>query len=104
MVTLQGESSSLPDRFSGQPSDWEEWSWNFQAYLAICSSTSVSTLERIEEHPTREITDDDLAVMLDALDVDHQSTFLQETSLAFSPTCERVCTFGGSPERGQQRP
>ena len=28
-------------------------------------STSVSTLERIEENPTREITDDDMTVMLE---------------------------------------
>ena len=64
----------LPDRFSGQPSDWEEWSWNFKAYLAMFDSTSVSTLERIEENPTREITDDDMTVMLDALDVDQEAT------------------------------
>ena len=37
-------------------------------------STSVSTLERIEENPTREITDDDMTVMLDALDVDQEAT------------------------------
>ena len=55
----------LPDRFSGQPSDWEEWSWNFKAYLAMFDSTSVSTLERIEENPTREITDGDMTVMLE---------------------------------------
>ena len=55
----------LPDRFSGQPSDWEEWSWNFKAYLAMFDSTSVSTLERIEENPTRAITDDDMTVMLE---------------------------------------
>ena len=64
----------MPDRFSGQPSDWEEWSWNFKAYLAMFDSTSVSTLERIEENPTREITDDDMTVMLDALDVDQEAT------------------------------
>ena len=64
----------LPDRFSGQPSDWEEWSWNFKAYLAMFDSTSVSTLERIEQNPTREITDDDMTVMLDALDVDQEAT------------------------------
>ena len=64
----------LPDRFSGQPSDWEEWSWNFKAYLAMFESASVSTLERIEENPTQEITDDDMTVMLDALDVDQEAT------------------------------
>ena len=64
----------FPDLFSGQPSDWEEWSWNFKAYLAMFVSTSVSTLERIEENPTREITDDDMTVMLDALDVDQEAT------------------------------
>ena len=64
----------LPDKFSGQPADWEECSWNFKAYLAVFDSTSVSTLERIEENPTREIADEDLAVMLDALDVDHEAT------------------------------
>ena len=37
-------------------------------------STSDSTLERIEENPTREITDDDMTVMLDALDVDQEAT------------------------------
>ena len=64
----------LPDRFSGQPSDWEEWSWNFKAYLAMFDSTSVSTLERIEENPTVEVTDDDMAVILDTGDVDEERT------------------------------
>ena len=64
----------LPDRFSGQPSDWEEWSWNFKAYLAMFDSTSVLTLERIEENPTVEVTDDDMAVMLDTGDVDKERT------------------------------
>ena len=63
----------LPDRFSGQPSDWEEWSRNFKAYLAMFDSTSVSTVERIEENPTREITDDGMTVMLDALEVDQEA-------------------------------
>ena len=37
-------------------------------------STSVSTMERIEENPTREVTDDDRAVMLDTGDVDEERT------------------------------
>ena len=64
----------LPGRFSGQPSDWEEWSWNFKAYLAMFDSTSVSTLERIEENPTVEVTDDDMAVILDTGDVAEERT------------------------------
>ena len=64
----------LPDTFSGQPADWEEWSWNFKAYLAMFDSISVSTLGRIEENPTREIEDDDMTVMLDAFDVNAEAT------------------------------
>ena len=97
----------LPDKFSGQAVDWDEWSWNFKAYLAMFDSTSVLTLERIAENPTREITDDDFAAMLDALDVDHETTakrtLLQETALPFSTVGERVCAFSGSPKREEQR-
>ena len=63
-----GVKLPLPDRFSGQLSDWKEWSWNFKAYLAMFDSTSVSTLERIEENPTVEATDDGAAVILDTGD------------------------------------
>ena len=31
-----------------------------------------------------------------------ESTFLQEVALLFGPACERVCTFSGSPKRGEQ--
>ena len=55
-----GVKLPMPDKFSGSV-DWEEWSRNFKAYLAMFDSTSVSTLGRIEENPTREIKDDDMA-------------------------------------------
>ena len=67
----------FPDKVSGQPADWEKWSWNLKAYLAMFDSTSVSSLERIEENPAREVTDDDMAVVLDAGDVDEERTAMR---------------------------
>ena len=31
-MTLQ---ETLPETFSGNPADWEEWAWNFKAYISI---------------------------------------------------------------------
>ena len=31
----------LPESFSGQPADWEEWSWNFKACVSMFEQTVV---------------------------------------------------------------
>ncbi len=46
----------LPKTFSGEPSDWEDWSWNFKSYLAIFQQDSVDFLARSETSNT-EIVD-----------------------------------------------
>ena len=38
----------LPKTFSGDPSDWEEWEWNFKSYLAICQPDATDFLVRAE--------------------------------------------------------
>ena len=46
----------LPKTFSGEPSDWEDRSWNFKSYLAIFQQDSVDSLVRSETSNT-EIVD-----------------------------------------------
>ena len=63
----------LPDHFSGQPSDWEEWSWNFKAYISMFEPSAVTLLERAELSAD-EYTDDTLTVVLDTGDIDPEAT------------------------------
>ena len=53
----------LPDSFSGQPADWEEWAWNFKAYVSMFEQTAVQLLEQAEVSPNA-ITDAHLQVTL----------------------------------------
>ena len=50
MAQLAGDFGKLrlplPKTFSGEPSDWEDWSWNFKSYLAIFQQDSVDFLAR----------------------------------------------------------
>ena len=39
---------TLPKNFSGDPSDWEKWEWNFKSYLAIFQPDVVDFLVRAE--------------------------------------------------------
>ena len=48
----------LPDKYDGEPNLWEEWSWNFKAYVSMFVLTF---LERAEQHGAQ-ITDADLNV------------------------------------------
>ena len=60
MAELAGDFGKLrlplPKTFSGEPSDWEDWSWNFKSYLAIFQQDSVDFLARSETSNT-EIVD-----------------------------------------------
>ena len=38
----------LPDTFSGNPADWEEWSWNFKAYISMFGTGAVTLLDAAE--------------------------------------------------------
>ena len=52
MAELAGDFGKLrlplPKNFSGDPSDWEEWEWNFKSYLAIFQPDVVDFLVRAE--------------------------------------------------------
>ena len=63
----------LPDHFSGQPSDWEEWSWNFKAYISMFEPSAVTLLDRAEMS-AGEYTDETLQVVLDTGDLDADAT------------------------------
>ena len=60
MAELAGDFGKLrlplPKTFSGEPSDWEDWSWNFKSYLAIFQQDAVDFLARSETSNT-EIVD-----------------------------------------------
>ena len=34
----------LPETFSGNPANWEEWAWNFQAYVSMFETGAVTLL------------------------------------------------------------
>ena len=63
----------LPDTFSGNPADWEEWSWNFKAYIPMFETGAVTLLDAAEAR-NDEFLDDNLAVTLDTGDVDAEAT------------------------------
>ena len=51
----------LPDKYDGEPNLWEEWSWNFKAYVSMFDTNVLTFLERAEQHGAQ-ITDADLNV------------------------------------------
>ena len=63
----------LPDTFSGNPADWEEWSWNFKACISMFETGAVTLLDAAEAR-NDEFLDDHLAVTLDTGDVDAEAT------------------------------
>ena len=63
----------LPESFTGQPSDWEEWSWNFKAYVSMFEQTAVQLLDQSELSPNA-ITDAHLQVTLADGAVDADAT------------------------------
>ena len=56
MAELAGDFGKLrlplPKSFNGEPSEWEDWSWNFKSYLAIFQPDSVDFLARSETSNT----------------------------------------------------
>ena len=51
----------LPDTFSGNPADWEEWSWNFKAHISMFETGAVTLLDAAEIR-NDEFLDEHLAV------------------------------------------
>ena len=63
----------LPETFSGNPADWEEWSWNFKAYISMFETGAVTLMDRAELR-TDEFLDEHLQVALDTGHVDAAQT------------------------------
>ena len=59
----------LPDTFSGNPADWEEWAWNFKAYISMFETGAMTLLDNAETS-NDEFLDEHLNVTLDTGDVD----------------------------------
>ena len=53
-----------PSTYNGSPSEWEEWSWNFKAYISMFGTSAIRVLDRVEER-AEPIQDEDLATTLD---------------------------------------
>ena len=55
----------LPETFSGNPADWEEWSWNFKAYISMFEVGAVTLMEQAEVRTAAQgdFTDVDLNVI-----------------------------------------
>ena len=66
----------LPETFSGNPADWEEWSWNFEAYISMFEVGAVTLMEQAEVRTAAQgdFTDVDLNVTLDTGDPDLEAT------------------------------
>ena len=54
----------LPETFSGNPADWEEWSWTFKSYICMFEPQALDALDRAEQ-AVATLTDTDLRVTLD---------------------------------------
>ena len=54
----------LPETFSGNPADWEEWSWTFKSYICMFEPQALDALDRAEQ-AVATLTDVDLRVTLD---------------------------------------
>ena len=63
----------LPKTFSGIPADWEEWGWNFKAYISMFDTTVKTFMENAEGR-TVPIFVDDLQVTFDTGDVNDDAT------------------------------
>ena len=63
----------LPETFSGNPADWEEWAWNFKAYISMFETIAVTLMDRAELR-AEEFLDEHLQVTLDTGDVDAEQT------------------------------
>ena len=61
----------LPETFSDTPADWEEWSWNFKAYISMFEPSAVRTPDAVET-PNEEYVDAALNVLLDTGDIDEE--------------------------------
>ena len=66
----------LPETFSGNPADWEEWSWNFKAYISMFEVGAVTLMDQAEVRTPAQgdFTDVDLTVILETGDPDQEAT------------------------------
>eukprot|EP00439_Symbiodinium_sp_Y106_P003009 s11221_g1.t1 len=78
----------LPETFSGNPADWEEWAWNFKAYISMFETgaayismfeTGAVTLMDRAELRAEEFLGEHLQMTLDTGDVDAEQTANRET-------------------------
>ena len=63
----------LPETFSSNPADWEEWAWKFKFYISMFETGTVTLLHNAERR-TDEFLDEQLNVTLDTGDVDAEQT------------------------------
>ena len=73
--TLGGEGNftgkpqlPLPETFSGNPADWEEWAWNFTTYISMSETGAVTLLDNAERR-TDVFFDKGLNLTLDTGDI-----------------------------------
>ena len=88
----------LPSTYNGLPSEWEEWSWNFKAYISMFETSAIwGVLARVEGG-AEPIPDEDLAITLDtdAPEVEASRkavTFSRKQLLASEPHCRHCETY-----------
>lgn len=63
----------LPEKYNGEPTLWEEWSWNFKTYVSMFDSNVMTFMENSEGRD-QPVTDADLRITLDTGDVDAVAT------------------------------
>ena len=84
--------------FDGDPSDWEEWEWNFKSYLAIFQREAIDFLVRAGTSDV-EILDAHFAAALPQQEALEIRTFSRKLhSLSLSQLVYRISKTSGSPE------
>ena len=63
----------LPDKYDGNPSTWEEWSWNFKTDVSMFDMILKTLIDDMEGRD-RPLLDADLTITVDTGDVDPQAT------------------------------
>ena len=90
MAELAGDFGKLrlplPKSFNGEPSDWEDWSWNFKSYLAIFQPDSVDFLARSETSNT-EILDAHFTSALPAEEAANMRMFSRKLHYLLANLC-----------------
>ena len=63
----------LPDKYGGNQSMWEEWSWNFKTHTSMFDNAVKTLIDDVEGRDWP-LLDADLTITLDTSDVDPQAT------------------------------